>query len=47
LRQGGVEAELQVYEGQSYAHYLRDPAAPETKEAVEEIAHFFDKHLQK
>src|SRR5262249_35908447 len=47
LRQAGVEAELQVYEGQSHAHYLRDPAAPETKEAVEEIAHFFDKHLQK
>jgi acetyl esterase/lipase len=47
LRQAGVVAELQVYEGQSHAHYLRDGAAPETKEAFEEIARFFDKHLGK
>jgi len=36
LRQAGVVAELQVYEAQSHAHYLRDGAAPETKEAFEE-----------
>ena len=47
LRQAGVEAELHVYEGQSHAHYMRDAAAPETKEAFEEIARFFDKHLGK
>jgi len=47
LRQAGVVAELQVYEGQSHAHYLRDGAAPETKEAFEEIARFFDKYLGK
>ena len=29
LRQAGVEAVLQVYEGQAHAHYLRDPAAPD------------------
>lgn len=45
LRQAGVEAALEVYEGQSHAHYLRD--APEAKEAFEEIARFFDKHLGK
>jgi monoterpene epsilon-lactone hydrolase len=47
LRQAGVVAELQVYEGQSHAHYLRDGAAPETREAFEEIARFFDKYLGK
>jgi len=47
LRQAGVEAVLQVFEGQSHAQYYRDPAAPETKEAFEEIARFFDKHLGK
>ncbi len=45
LRQAGVEAVLQVYEGQSHAHYYRDDTAPETKEAFEEIAAFFGKHL--
>jgi acetyl esterase/lipase len=47
LRQAGVEASLQVYEGQSHAQYSRDVDAPETKEAFEEIAHFLDKHLGK
>jgi epsilon-lactone hydrolase len=47
LRQAGVEAELHVYEGQSHAQYMRDVNAPETKEAFEEIARFFDKHLGK
>ena len=44
LRQAGVEAALQVFEGQSHAHYNRDP---ETKEAFDEIAQFLDKHLGK
>jgi acetyl esterase/lipase len=47
LRQAGVDAELQVYEGQSHAQYMRDANAPETKEAFEEIARFFDRHLGK
>ena len=47
LRQAGVEAVLQVFEGQSHAQYYRDASAPETKEAFEEIARFFDKHLGK
>jgi monoterpene epsilon-lactone hydrolase len=47
LRQAGVEATLQVYEGMSHAHYIRDDTAPESKEAFEEIAGFFDKHLGK
>ncbi len=47
LRQAGVEATLQVYEGMSHAHYIRDDTAPETKETFEEIAAFFDKHLGK
>lgn len=47
LRRAGVEAFLQVYEGQSHAQYSRDVDAPETKEAFEEIAHFLDRHLGK
>ena len=47
LRQAGVEAVLQVFEGQSHAQYYRDVTAPETREAFEEIARFFDKHLGK
>jgi monoterpene epsilon-lactone hydrolase len=45
LLRAGVEAELHVYEGQSHAQYLQDPEAPETKEALLNIAHFFDRHL--
>jgi acetyl esterase/lipase len=47
LREAGVEAELEVFEGQSHAQYMRDANAPETKEAFTEIARFFDKHLGK
>jgi acetyl esterase/lipase len=47
LRQAGVDAVLQVFEGQSHAHYLRNIDAPETKEAFGEIAQFFDRHLGK
>jgi hypothetical protein len=42
-----VEAALQIFEGQSHAHYLRDDSAPETKEAVAEISAFFDEHMAK
>jgi epsilon-lactone hydrolase len=47
LRQAGVEAVLQVYEGQSHAQYSRDDTAPETREAFGEIASFFQQHLGK
>lgn len=47
LRQAGVEAALQVFEGQSHAQYYRDDTSPEAKEAFEEIARFFDRHLGK
>lgn len=47
LRRAGVEAVLQVYEGQAHAQYSRDVTAPESKEAFEEIAKFFGKHLGK
>ena len=47
LREAGVDAVLQVYEGMSHAHYIRDDTAPETKEVFEEIALFFDKNLGK
>jgi epsilon-lactone hydrolase len=46
LREAGVEAVLQVFEGQSHAQYLRDVNAPETKDAIGEIAGFLDKHLR-
>jgi monoterpene epsilon-lactone hydrolase len=45
LRAAGVEAELEVYEGQSHAQFGRDDRLPETKEAYGEIAEFFNKHL--
>jgi acetyl esterase/lipase len=45
MRQAGVEAVLQVYEAQSHAQFTFDATAPESKEAFEEIAQFFDKHL--
>jgi monoterpene epsilon-lactone hydrolase len=45
LRAAGVEAVLQVWEGQSHAQYNRDINAPETKEYNDEIARFFDLHL--
>ena len=47
LREAGVEAALQVFEGQSHAQYYRDVGAPETKDAFTEIARFFDNHLGK
>jgi len=46
LRQAGVEADLQVFEGMSHAQYL-DPYAPESQEAFTEIGRFFDAHLGK
>ena len=45
LRQAGVEAALQVFEGQSHAQFYRDDRIPEVREAFEEIASFFDRHL--
>ena len=45
LRAAGVEASLQVFEGQSHGQYMRDDTAPETREAFDEIAAFFDRHL--
>ena len=45
LREAGVDARLEVYEGQSHAQYLVDPTAPESREAFEDIAGFFDAHL--
>ena len=45
LRAAGIDAELEVYEGQSHAQYSRDDRLPETKEAFGEITAFFDKHL--
>ncbi len=45
LRAAGVEAVLQVWEGQSHAQYISDITAPETKEYHDEVARFFDLHL--
>ena len=47
LQQAGVEAQLVVFEGQSHTQYLVDPSAPETREAFEAIAAFFNAHLGK
>lgn len=45
LRAAGIEAVLQVWEGQAHVQYLADSAAPETKEYHDEVALFFDRHL--
>ncbi len=45
LRAAGVEAQLEVFEGQSHAQFGRDDRLPEAKEAYGEIAAFFDQHL--
>lgn len=45
LRAAGVEAVLQVWEGQSHAQYMADVTAPETREYHDEVARFFDRHL--
>jgi monoterpene epsilon-lactone hydrolase len=47
LRAAGVEAVLQVWEGQSHAQYLADVTAPETREYHAEVARFFDLHLER
>lgn len=47
LRRSGVEAALQVFEGLSHAQYSINPDAPETREAFEEIARFFDSHMSR
>lgn len=47
LRRAGVEADLNVYEGQSHAEYYINVDAPETKEAMMDIANFLDRHLGK
>ena len=38
---------LHVHEGQAHGGWYRDSTAPESREAFEEIARFFDKHLGK
>ena len=47
LRQAGVESGLEVFEGQPHGAWCRDANVPESKDAFEEIARFFDKHLGK
>ena len=45
LRAAGVEAVLQVWEGQSHTQYMADVTAPETREYHDEVARFFDLHM--
>ena len=47
LRDLGIPAELEVYEGQSHAQYQFDDQVPETKVAFDEIAGFFGRYLGK
>ncbi len=47
LRSAGVTAELHVYEGQSHADYLVSFPGPESRDALGEIAKFFDQHLKR
>jgi monoterpene epsilon-lactone hydrolase len=45
LLRSGVEAILEVFEGESHAQYQFDDTVPETKEAFTEIGTFFGQHL--
>jgi monoterpene epsilon-lactone hydrolase len=47
LRNLGIDAFLQVYEGQSHAQYGRDDRIPEVREAFSEIGTFMKTHLKK
>lgn len=44
LRHSGVHAELHVFEGVSHIQFLAFPA-PESIDAMNEVARFFDRHL--
>jgi len=43
LRSAGVEADLHVYEGESHAMYLTSFPSPESRDALGEIAKFFER----
>ena len=45
LRAAGIDAQLEVFEGQSHAQFGMNDRAPETREAFNEITLFFDKYL--
>jgi len=46
LRAAGVDAVLHVWEGQSHGQHLADFRAQEVREYHDEVARFFDLHLQ-
>ena len=45
LREAGIEADLETYEGLSHAQFNSDFNAPVKREAYGEITRFFDAHL--
>jgi epsilon-lactone hydrolase len=45
LREAGVDAHLEVYEGHANGQYQFDDRVPESREAFGETTAFFDKHL--
>lgn len=45
LRQAGVAARLEVYEGQSHGQFLMNPQMPETRELFADIKEFLATHL--
>jgi acetyl esterase/lipase len=47
LRAAGVTAELHVFEGMSHADYVAAFQAPESREALKEVASFFDRHWKR
>jgi epsilon-lactone hydrolase len=46
LRQAGVVAELNVYEGMSHAGYAFNPDTPEARQVYSELAAFLEQHLR-
>ena len=47
LRGAGIVADLHVYEGMSHAMYLTSFPSPESRDALGEIAMFFDRYLKR
>ena len=46
LRNAGVEADLNVFEGMWHLFFWEDPSLPESREAMTALADFFNRHLQ-
>jgi acetyl esterase/lipase len=45
MKRAGVRVQLEVHEAMSHAEYIYAFTSPESAEAFEDLARFFDAHL--